>query len=106
MMPNWVTISLCWGRADDMAENAYIRARIDEEIKNEASLVLAQMGLTLSDFVRITVTRVARDKVLPFDVCQPCVPNKITADTLSKSERGEDIYRARDEEDLFKQLGI
>ena len=89
-----------------MAENAYIRARINEEIKSEASLVLAQMGLTLSDLVRITVTRVAVDKALPFDLCRPCVPNRITADTLAKSELGKDIYRAEDADDLFKQLGI
>lgn len=32
-----------------MAANAVVRARIDEDIKNEASLVLEAMGLTVSD---------------------------------------------------------
>jgi DNA-damage-inducible protein J len=34
------------------------------------------------------------------------VPNKLTADTLEKSERSEDVYQAKDADDLFKQLGL
>lgn len=42
-----------------MAANTVVRARIDERIKDEATAVLAAMGLTVSD-VRIP-TEVARD---------------------------------------------
>lgn len=45
-----------------MAANAFVRARIDETLKNEAAAVLADMGLTVSDLVRITLTKVAREK--------------------------------------------
>ena len=31
-----------------MASNAFVRARIDEHLKDEAAAVLAEMGLTLS----------------------------------------------------------
>jgi DNA-damage-inducible protein J len=34
------------------------------------------------------------------------VPNKLTAETLAKSERGEDVRHAKDANDLFEQLGI
>ena len=44
-----------------------VRARIDEHIKEEASAVLATMGLTVSDAFRMLLTRVAREKALPFD---------------------------------------
>jgi len=54
-----------------MAANAFVRARIDEELKNEAASVLAGMGLTVSDLVRITLTKVAREKALPFDMRIP-----------------------------------
>lgn len=64
---------------------------------------LADMRLTLSDVMRIVLTKVATEKVLPFDMC---VPNKLTAETLAKSERGEDIHHAKDANDLFEQLGI
>ena len=50
-----------------MAANAFVRARIDEDLKNQAADVLAGMGLTISDLVRITLTKVAREKALPFD---------------------------------------
>lgn len=34
------------------------------------------------------------------------IPNALTAATLEKSERGEDVYRAENADDLFQQLGI
>jgi len=86
-----------------MAATAFVRARIDETLKVEAAAVLADMGLTVSDVVRIVLTRVAKDKALPFEMR---IPNKLTAETLAKSERGEDIHHAKDADDLFGQLGI
>jgi DNA-damage-inducible protein J len=86
-----------------MAATALVRARIDETLKREAAAVLAEMGLTVSDVVRIVLTKVAKDKALPFEMR---IPNKLTAETLAKSERGEDIHQAKDANDLFGQLGI
>jgi DNA-damage-inducible protein J len=86
-----------------MAATAFVRARVDETVKNEAAAVLAGMGLTVSDVVRIALTKIAREKALPFEMR---VPNAVTAQTLAKSERGEDVHRAKDAEDLFQQLGI
>ncbi|MBJ2587806.1 type II toxin-antitoxin system RelB/DinJ family antitoxin, partial [Salmonella enterica subsp. enterica serovar Breda] len=54
-----------------MAANALVRARIDETLKNQAADVLAEMGLTISDLIRITLTKVAREKALPFDLRIP-----------------------------------
>jgi DNA-damage-inducible protein J len=86
-----------------MATTAFVRARIDETLKNEAAAVLAEMGLTVSDVVRIVLTRVAKDKALPFEMR---LPNRLTADTLARSERGEDVHHASDSADLFGKLGI
>ncbi len=86
-----------------MAATAFVRARIDETIKNEAAAVLADMGLTVSDVVRIALTKIAKEKALPFEMR---TPNKVTAKTLAKSERGEDVHHAKDADDLFGQLGI
>ncbi len=86
-----------------MAATAFVRARIDESLKEEAAVVLAEMGLTVSDVVRIVLTKVARDKALPFEMR---IPNQLTAATLAKSERGEDVRHAKDANDLFEQLGI
>lgn len=45
-----------------------VRARIDGHIKEEATNVLAGMGLSVSDAIRMLLTRIAADKALPFDV--------------------------------------
>jgi DNA-damage-inducible protein J len=85
-----------------MSTNAVVRARIDEEVKSRATEVLAAMGLTVSDAIRILLTRVARDRAFPFDL----TPDALTAETLGKSERGEDVHFADDAQALFKDLGI
>ncbi len=44
-----------------MSANAVVPVRIDERIKEEATIVLAAMGLTVSDAFRLMLTRVARE---------------------------------------------
>ena len=68
-----------------MAANAMVRARIDQHIKEEATVVLAAMGLTVSDAFRIMLTRVAREKALPFE---PLVPNAETIEAMKEARRG------------------
>lgn len=68
-----------------MAENAVVRARIDEHIKEEASVVLAAMGLTVSEAFRIMLTRIAREKALPFE---PLVPNETTIAAMREARVG------------------
>ena len=86
-----------------MAANQVVRARVDERLKTEATAILATMGLTVSDFVRIGLTKVVSEQGLPFEMR---VPNQLTAETLTRSERGEDLHRAESAEALFEDLGI
>jgi DNA-damage-inducible protein J len=69
----------------DMPANAVVRARIDEHTKEEASAVLAAMGLTVSDAFRIMLTRIAREKALPFE---PLVPNATTIAAMKEARQG------------------
>ncbi|TGU42794.1 type II toxin-antitoxin system RelB/DinJ family antitoxin, partial [bacterium M00.F.Ca.ET.152.01.1.1] len=48
-----------------MPTNALVQTRIDAEIRDRASAVLESMGLTVSDAVRILLTRTANEGVLP-----------------------------------------
>jgi DNA-damage-inducible protein J len=48
-----------------------IHVRIDEEIKEQAAEALASMGLSVSDAVRVLLTRVAAEKALPFALKVP-----------------------------------
>lgn len=68
-----------------MSANAVVRARVDEHIKEEATAVLAAMGLTVSDAFRILLTRVAREKALPFE---PLIPNDETIAAIKEARRG------------------
>lgn len=69
-----------------MAANAVVRARVNEQIKEEASIVLAAMGLTLSDAFRIMITRVAKEKALPFE---PLTPNAKTIEAMKEARSGK-----------------
>ncbi len=69
-----------------MPTNAVVRARIDEQIKEEATAVLASMGLTVSDAFRMLLTRVAREKALPFE---PLVPNAETIEAMKEARSGK-----------------
>jgi DNA-damage-inducible protein J len=63
-----------------------VRARIDPRIKKEAAAVLEAMGLTVSDAFRMLLTRVARERALPFE---PLVPNAETIAAIEAARRGE-----------------
>ena len=69
-----------------MSANAVVRARVNEHIKQEASIVLEAMGLTLSDAFRIMLTRVANEKALPFE---PLVPNAKTIEAMKEARAGK-----------------
>ena len=68
-----------------MATTTMIHVRIDERVKVKATKALAAMGLSMSDAVRVLLTRVAADKTLPFDVR---VPNATTRKAIAELESG------------------
>lgn len=68
-----------------MTANALVQTRIDSKVKDEAAAVLAAMGLTVSDAVRLMLTRVAHDKALPFE---PLIPNGTTVAAMREARAG------------------
>jgi DNA-damage-inducible protein J len=68
-----------------MTANALVQTRINRAVKDEASAVLATMGLTVSDAVRLLLTRVAHDKALPFE---PLIPNAETIAAMQEARSG------------------
>ena len=51
-----------------MGSNALVQTRIDAEVKERATAVLENMGLTVSDAVRILLTRTANEGALPLEL--------------------------------------
>lgn len=83
-----------------MAANQLVQTRIDGAIKEEAAAVLAAMGLTVSDAVRLLLTKVAREHALPFD---PLIPNATTIAAMMEARAGN-LPRANSIEELKKSL--
>ena len=61
--------------------DSYVRARIDSGLKEEANAALKAMGLSMSDFIRLALTRVAKEKAVPFKIK---VPNAKTAAAMEE----------------------
>ena len=49
-----------------MPANALVQTRIDAKVKARAAAVLEEIGMTVSDAVRILLTRTANEGALPF----------------------------------------
>ena len=69
-----------------MAASQLVQTRIDAAIKEEAAAVLAAMGLTVSDAVRLLLTNVAQDKALPFELL---IPNATTIEAMKETRKGK-----------------
>lgn len=65
--------------------DAYVRARIDSGTKEQAAKALADMGLSVSDAIRLLLIRVADERRLPFEIK---VPNKETRAAMAELEAG------------------
>lgn len=83
-----------------MSANQLVQARIDGAIKKEAAIVLEAMGLTVSDAVRLLLTKVAREHELPFN---PLVPNEITIAAMKEARAGN-LPQANSIDELRKAL--
>lgn len=83
-----------------MSANQLVQARIDGNIKAEASIVLEAMGLTISDAVRMLLTKIAKEHALPFD---PLMPNETTIQAI-KEARTSKLPQVKNVNDLMKAL--
>lgn len=67
-------------------QDSYVRARIDTSTKERAADALADMGLSLSDAIRLLLIRIADERRLPFEVK---TPNKETSRAIEELEAGK-----------------
>lgn len=94
-----------------MPDSVYVGTEIDPSIRDAAAKALDNLGLSLSEAIRLMISKTARDKRLPFDAGAALdeeygeeIPNALTRETMEKVERGEDVFYAKDFDDLLKQL--
>ena len=77
-----------------------VQARIDGEIKAQAAAALADVGLTVSDAVRILLTKIAREKMMPLALL---TPNTTTLAAMEEAKEGN-LPRVHTLEELFEAL--
>lgn len=68
-----------------MAAKEMVHIRIDKRVKAQATKALSAMGLSVSDAVRVLLTRVPAEKALPFELK---VPNAATAAAMKETRAG------------------
>ena len=59
-----------------------VRSRVDPELKDNAAVVLAQCGLSLSDGIRLFLRQVVVQQGLPFEVK---IPNAVTIEAMKEA---------------------
>jgi DNA-damage-inducible protein J len=79
-----------------------VRARIDRATKERAAAALADMGLSISDAIRLLMLRIADEKRLPFEVK---VPNAATRAAMAELEAGKGKTYANTAE-MLKDFGL
>lgn len=73
-----------------MPASTMVHIRVDEKLKAEATETLASMGLTVSDAVRVLLTRIVADQELPFAIKAPSATTRVAmqeAEAIVKSRR-------------------
>jgi DNA-damage-inducible protein J len=86
-----------------MAQNATYQLRIDQQTKDASFAVFRELGMTPAEGMRIFLTKVAKTRAIPFPVN---IPNATTAKALADADGGVGLNRAKNMDDLFKQLDI
>ncbi len=75
-----------------MSTTTMVHVRLDEQLKTQAAQTLAEMGLTVSDAVRVFLMRVVADKQMPFAIK---APNATTRDAMAEADEMTHAHRAR-----------
>jgi DNA-damage-inducible protein J len=66
--------------------DSYVRARIDTQTKERAADALEEMGLSISDAIRLLMLRIADERRLPFEIK---APNAASRKAIAELEAGK-----------------
>ena len=86
-----------------MNKSAMIRARIEEELKEEVGKVFDKLGLTTTEAITLFYKQIKLYNGLPFDVR---IPNKTTKKTLDETDKKKNLIKGGSADDLFAKLEI
>lgn len=85
------------------ATTAMVHVRVDEKLKEEAKLTLDSMGLSISDAIRVFLTRIVADNEMPFLIKAPNAESRVAIEEVAEMIK---TRRARfaNADDLFNDI--
>jgi len=83
--------------------SSMVHVRVDEDTKDKATVALKEMGMSVSDAVRIFLHRVAADRAFPFELKAPNAETRAAmAEAAAIIQSGKARFATADE--LFADL--
>lgn len=82
-----------------MAQTAQVSFRIDEDVKRRAERALDDMGLTMSAAITVFLTKVARERRIPFEISAtvPVRRKPVSLGSLTKKELDAELEKGMDD---------
>lgn len=84
-----------------MTKAAFIRARVEPELKTVAEHVLQELGITPTQAITMLYKRIAREHEWPLELK---IPNTKTARAIKEARQGKGITTFKNIDDLIKKL--
>lgn len=84
-------------------KTATVRARIEPQLKHDVEHVLVELGLSFSEAIVLFLKQVKLNNGIPFDIR---IPNKQTIKTFKDTDKGKNLVRYKNSQEMFKKLGI
>ncbi len=86
-----------------MTKSAFVRARIEPELKEQAEQILSEMGITPTQAINMLYKKLQRTHELPIDFL---IPNQETVEAIEEARRSRGIISCKDSDELFDELDI
>ena len=86
-----------------MVKQTVVRARVEPELKANVERVLDQLGLSTSQAITLFLKQIELRQGLPFPVE---LPNRETLKTFRDTDKGKNLKRFNNADELFDDLGI
>jgi DNA-damage-inducible protein J len=86
-----------------MSKQAFIRARIESDLKKKVELILSSLGLNATEVITLLYKQIDLNKGLPFEIK---IPNAETKKTMDDINKGKNLKKFKNKEEMFKDLGL
>jgi DNA-damage-inducible protein J len=86
-----------------MSKSAFIRARIEPDLKHTAEDIMHKLGIKPTQAVTMLYEWIAREQEWPLKLK---IPNEKTRRTMEETDKGIDLVECKNINELFKNLEI